>query len=153
MDALGEGQEPEGDEGRDRRREADPALPHDGLHGAPDASRYFLRKLYSLRDLSEGWAPGLLSISSESVRIQAPLWECKMNISKDNGREFVIGGKIFTLQRNLVDNGWDVDLPTFGWWSTGFQKEYSSAQAEEAFRLNFKGGAKKFIQRRRAARE
>ena len=71
-----------------------------------------------------------------------------MNNTNDNGREFVIGKKIFTLQRCLVDNSWDVDIPGYGWWSTGFPKEYSSAQAEEAFRLNFKGGAKKFIQRR-----
>jgi hypothetical protein len=41
-----------------------------------------------------------------------------------------------------------VDLPGQGWWSTGFPKEYTSAQAEEAFRVNFKGGIRKFIQRR-----
>lgn len=71
-----------------------------------------------------------------------------MTTINDTGREFMIGRKIFTLQRNLVDNGWDVELPTYGWWSTGFPKEYSSAQAEEAFRVNFKGGSKKFMQRR-----
>jgi hypothetical protein len=71
-----------------------------------------------------------------------------MKTTSDNGREFMIGRKIFTLQRNLLDNGWDVDIPGFGFWSTGYPNEYSSAQAEEAFRLNFKGGARKFTQRR-----
>jgi hypothetical protein len=69
-------------------------------------------------------------------------------VSKDNGREFMIGNKIFTLQRNLCDNTWDVDIPTYGWQSTGFPEEYTGPQAEEAFRLIFKGGAKKFVQRR-----
>jgi hypothetical protein len=71
-----------------------------------------------------------------------------MKTTNDNGREFMIGRKIFTLQRCLTDNSWDVDLPGQGWWSTGFPKEYTSAQAEEAFRVNFKGGIRKFIQRR-----
>lgn len=66
---------------------------------------------------------------------------------EDIGREFKIGKKIFTLQRNILDNSWDVDIPSYGWWSTGFPVGYSAVQAEEAFRANFKGGAKRYIER------
>lgn len=66
---------------------------------------------------------------------------------KDIGREFKIGKKIFTLQRSMLDNSWDVDIPGYGWWSTGLPTEYSAAQAEDAFRTNFKGGPKRFIER------
>lgn len=69
--------------------------------------------------------------------------------TKDNGREFMIGKKIFTLQRNLCDNSWDVNIPTLGWQDARVPKDYSSAQAEEAFRRNFKGGAKRWLANRR----
>lgn len=61
---------------------------------------------------------------------------------------FEIGAKLYTLQRNLFDKEWDVCLPMHGWQSTGLPKEYTAAEAETAFRANFKGGAKRFLARR-----
>ena len=60
----------------------------------------------------------------------------------------MIGRKLFTLQRSLCDNTWDVDIPGHGWVSTGYPASYTAGMAEARFRNDFKGGAKKWIDRR-----
>lgn len=148
MDTFCEGEEQEGDEGRDRQREADPALSNDGLHGAPDAGRDLLPVVHSLRDVSEGGTAGLLPVPSGSIPVAALDEQSTPALREEPGREFVIGRKIFTLQRSLCDNTWDVDIPSHGWVSTGYPANYTAGMAEARFRNDFKGGAKKWIDRR-----
>jgi len=66
-----------------------------------------------------------------------------------DGHEFMIGKKIFMLQRNLVDGTWDVEIPIHGWQSTGFPAHATAIEAEAMFKSNYKGGAKKFLARRK----
>jgi hypothetical protein len=148
MDALGEGQEPEGSQGRDFEREADRALSNDGIHGSPDADRDLLQDVHSLRDVSEGGEAGLLPVPAGTIPVEAPDAESTSVLREEPGREFVIGRKIFTLQRSLCDNTWDVDVPGYGWISSGYPSSYTAGMAEARFRNDFKGGAKKWVDRR-----
>lgn len=73
------------------------------------------------------------------------------HLLQEPGREIRIGKKIFTIQRNLTDNLWDVELPTHGWQSTYYPAEYTAVMVEARFRNDFKGGIKKFLNRRTGA--
>ena len=145
MDALGEGQEPESDEGRDRDGEADCSLPDDGVHGPSDAMQHLLPDVHSFRDVSEGGEARLLPVPAGEIRIEKP---DEVIALAEPGREFMIGRKIFTLQRSLCDSTWDVEIQGEGWISTGFPKSYTVGMAEARFRNDFKGGSKKWIARR-----
>lgn len=145
MDALSESQEPESDEGRDRKFEIDPALSDDGVHGPYDAMQHLMPDVHSLRDLPEGGEAGLLPVPAGPVRAED---SDEVTPLSEPGREFLIGRKMFTLQRSLCDNTWDVEIPGEGWVSTGFPKAYTAGMAEARFRNDFKGGAKKWVARR-----
>lgn len=145
LDALGESQESEGDEGRDRVGEANFSLQDDGVYGSQDASGDLLQDVHSLGDLPAGLESGLLSLPPREIRVETPH---AVEHLAEPGREFMIGRKIFTLQRSLCDSTWDVEIQGEGWISTGFPKSYTVGMAEARFRNDFKGGSKKWIARR-----
>jgi hypothetical protein len=140
--ALSEGQEPEANEAGAGKYQAHEALSDDNVHGPQDAMQHILPELHPLRDVSESGSAGLLPLQTREIRVEE-----QPPTLAEPGREFMIGRKIFTLQRSLCDNTWDVEIPGEGWISTGFPKSYTAGMAEARFRNDFKGG-KRWVSRR-----